>query len=452
MAAKERLPGRRPVERPGRRAGASRRGFLAGAAGLSLAPFAGYALGPDAGPGGAAVLPPGDGVAADDEAYWRAVRAQYWLPGGVVQLENGNWGVMSRPVLEAYERHTFRVNRDASYFSRREFGGELAGIRSRVAAALGVGEDEIAFARGATEVLQNLISGYRHLEPGDAVMYADADYDSMQSAMAWLRERRGVELKTIALPERASQEQLLEAYREALDAHPEVRLLLLTHLSHRHGLVLPVRRIVAMARERGVDCIVDAAHSWGQLDFRAAELGADFVGYNLHKWMGAPIGVGVMYIRRERLDAIEPYLGERAIPAGDIRARVHTGTSNYAALLAVPDALDFHRRIGGAGKAARLAYLRQYWVDRARDIPGVEILTLDDPGDHAGITSFRLRGMRSAKENIAIARRLLERHGVFTVHRTGLAGGACVRVTPGLFTTTGELDVLLRGLRDLAVT
>lgn len=427
-----------------------RRQLLRRASGASLAAIAAPALARMAPEGPVAGDVPASPLAANDEALWQTVRDQYWLPEDIVQLENGNWGVMAKTVLEAYQRHTFKVNRDASYFTRRQLWGELQPIRTQVAELLGVSEDEIAFARGATEVLQNLISGYRLLAPGDAVMFADVDYDSMQSAMAWLRERRGVAVKTLDLPERATQAQLLEVYRQALDDNPDVRLLLLTHLSHRHGMVLPVRDIVAMARERQVDCIVDAAHSWGQMDFSAADLGADFVGFNLHKWMGAPIGVGIMYIRRERLDAIAPYLGEQGVPESDIRARIHTGTSNYAALLSVPDALAFHAKVGASSKAARLAYLRRYWVERAGEIPGVEVLTLDGAGDHAGIASFRLKGERSTEGNIAIARRLLEQHGVFTVHRTGLAGGACVRVTPALFTTTADLDVLLRGLRDTA--
>lgn len=389
---------------------------------------------------------------ARDEAFWQQVRQQYWLPQGVTQLENGNWGVMAKPVLEAYQQHTFRVNRNSSYFSRRTLGAELATIREQVAATLGAAPGEIAFTRGATEVLQNLISGYRQLAPGDAVLYADTDYDSMQSAMAWLGQRRGVEVVTLQLPERASQAELLAAYRQALDANPKVRLLLLTHLSHRHGLILPVQEIVAMARTRKVDCIIDAAHSWGQIDFNVNDLQADFVGFNLHKWMGAPIGVGVMYIRKERLDAIAPYLGDTAFAEDDIRARVHTGTSNIAALLAVPDALAFHHQIGGVAKQARLRYLRDYWVQRTRDLPGMEVLTLNGPEDHAGISAFRLHGRRDSPANRTLARRLLDEHGVFTVHRDGLAGGSCVRVTPALFTSTGDLDRLVSGLTALAGT
>ncbi len=428
-----------------------RRGFVKGA--LGFAALGGAARGaaapraaaPPASPAGKSPL-----ELARHEEYWVSVRGQYDLPSAVVQLENGNWGVMAKPVLQSYQHQTLRVNRDSSYFSRRLFGREWLQIREQVAATLGAQADEIAFTRGATEALQNLISGYRRLSPGDAVMYADTDYDSMQTVMDWLPERRGVRTLKITLPERATQAALLAVYEQALKDNPDVRLLLLTHLSHRHGLILPVADIVAMAREYGVDCIVDAAHSWGQMDFDVEQLGADFVGFNLHKWMGAPLGVGVMYIRRGCVDAIEPYLGETVVTGKEILARVHTGTFNYAALLAVPDALAFHRHLGGANKAARLAHLRDYWVHRVSDVSAVETLTLDGPEDRAGITAFRLRGMRASKQNKELARQLLEEHGVFTVHRDGLAGGSCVRVTPGLFTSTDDLDQLLAAIRSIA--
>jgi len=387
---------------------------------------------------------------AHDEAFWAKIRAQFWLPEHIVQLENGNWGVMAKPVMASYQKHSFRVNRDSSYFSRREFWPEQESIRKQVAETLGASVDEITFARGATEVLQSLIGGYSGLQPGDGVMYADVDYDSMQTAMDWLTQRRQAVVEKISVPEMLSQSDILDLYRKALDDRPHIRLLLLTHVSHRHGQIVPVSGIVAMAKSRGVDCIVDAAHSWGQLDFTVEELGADFAAFNLHKWMGAPIGVGVMYIRKPRLDAIEPFMGERAFPADDIRGRIHTGTFNYAALLAVPDALAFHHRLGGANKAARLAYLRNYWVSGAREIPGVDILTADGVNDHAGISSFRIKGQASEQANIAITQRLLHEYGIFTVHRTGLNSGACVRVTPALFTVTAELDRLVVALGNIA--
>ncbi len=281
------------------------------------------------------------------------------------------------------------------------------------------------------------------------MLFADLDYDSMQSAMGWLKARRGVDVVRIALPEPASHQGLIDAYEAALKADPRVRLILLTQVSHRTGLVLPVKEIAAMARARGVDAVVDAAHAWGQMDFRLGDLGLDFVGLNGHKWIGAPLGVGVMYIRRGRVGDIDPFMGSEALGADDVSARVHSGTTNMAAFLAVPDALDFREAIGGPAVEARLRALRARWVEPALALGRYEILTPADPRLSCGITAFRRKGRVSDADNQALARELFDRFGVFTVHRAGLASGACVRVTPAIFTSADDVDRLAAALKAL---
>ena len=207
------------------------------------------------------------------------------------------------------------------------------------------------------------------------------------------------------IPEPASRENVLAAYADALDAHPRVTLLLLTHLNNKTGLIIPTKEIVGMARARGADVIVDAAHSFGQVDLRIDDIGADFVGLNLHKWLGAPVGIAVMYIRRNRLADIDRMLGDDG-PLDRIDSRMHTGTTNFATTLTVPAAMDFHDAIGGNYKAARIRYLRDRWVSAVRDVPGIEIMTPDDRDMVAGITSFRLNDRRGAVENRAIASQL----------------------------------------------
>ena len=386
------------------------------------------------------------GPAPDDEAVWARVAGEYDLPGDVVQLENGNWGAMARPVRAAYERAVARVNRDTSYYARRGMLADLAAARAAAAAELGVPPEEIAFTRNATEALKALILNYNRLSPGDAVLYADLDYDSMQACMESLGPRRGVRVRRIALPEPATRDSLIATYAEAMAAEPRLRLILLTHLGHRTGLVLPVREIAALARARGIDVIVDAAHSWQQLDFTLPDLDCDFVGLNGHKWLGAPLGIGILHIRRPMLARIDRDPAEDADGADTVMARIHTGTLDYAAWLTVPDALTFQHRIERAARAARLRALRDRWVTRARAIPGISVLTPDDPALHGAITAFRVDGVTDAAGNAAIARRLLERHRIFTVHRTGPAKGACIRVTPSLFTSMADIDRLADAL------
>ena len=383
---------------------------------------------------------------ARDEAHWAQIAGQDDVTRDVIQLENGNWGMMAKPVLAAYETAIARVNRDTSYYARRGMGADLRGVRARVAAFAGLRPDELVFTRNATEALKALIAGYNRLKPGDALLIADLDYDSMQAAMAARARQSGAELVRIALPEPATHQALIDAYSAAFDAHPRMRLALVTHVSHRTGLVLPVREIVALARARGIDVIVDAAHSWGQIDFTLAEIGADFIGVNLHKWIGAPLGVGAMVLRRDRLDAIDPDPGDEGDHGDSIDARIHTGTPDYAALLTVPAALDFQASIGGPAREARLRALRDHWAEGLRDLDGLQVLTPADPRLHVGITSFRVRGRTSVEDNIAVARALLDDHRIFAVHRAGVAAGACVRITPALFNSMADMEALRRAL------
>ena len=385
-----------------------------------------------------------------DSAYWQSVRSLYQVTDQIVNLENGYWGIMAEPVRREYAAWTDRINRENSFYARSSFGRDMDPIRAQLAQAVGCSVEEIAFTRGATEALQLLISGYNKLKPGDSVIYADLDYDSMQYAMNWLKDRRGVDVVRFALPEPASRANVLQAYEQVLAANPKARLLMLTHLSHRTGLVIPVAEFSALARARGVDVSVDVAHSWGQIDFKVSELGADFVGFNLHKWIGAPLGCGFLYIRKDRLPDIDRAYGDEDFPATDIRSRVHTGTYNFAAFLALPAALRLHLQIGAAAKNARLRHLRDRWVTRVRGHKGIEVLAPDEPGMYAGITSFRLSGKTSAADNNAIVSALRDQHGIFTVRRAGVAKGQCIRVSPALFTPPAAVDRLATALLALA--
>lgn len=391
-----------------------------------------------------------DSSLARDEGYWASIAAQYDVTGDVVQLENGNWGVMARPVLAAYQRMVERVNRENSFYARRGMGSDLAAVRERVAGFLAVDVEEIVFTRNATEALKGLIGGYNRVRPGDTALYADLDYGSMQASLVAAMERRGARAIRVDLPEPATHDNVIAAYADAMSRHPQTRLILLTHISHRSGLMIPVREIAAMARMRGVDVIVDVAHSLGQVDFAIPALGADFVGLNLHKWIGAPLGVGAAYIRKGRVPAIDPDIADEDKGSGAITSRVHTGTVDFAALLTVPEALSFQERIGGPLREARLRALRDEWVEAVRGNPRIQVLTPDDHRMHGGITSFRLSRRTSAEDNVALAARLLTEFGIFTVHRTGMASGACVRVTPALFNSMEDVRTLAAALNEIA--
>jgi selenocysteine lyase/cysteine desulfurase len=377
----------------------------------------------------------------------------YDVEPGVHNLENGYWGVMPRIVAEAYARHSLEVNRVNSIWARGVLGGGAGPeggereARAAIARQVGCSPEEIAITRSGSDGLQALIANYRNVKAGDAVIHCDLDYDAMIAAMDWLGDHRGAQVVRFAMPEPATTANILAAYDEVLRRTPNAKLLLVTQVSNRTGLVTPVREIVAMARRRGVDAIVDAAHGVACIDFQLDDLGADFVGWSAHKWTAAPLGTGAMYIRKGRLGDIDVAYDDHDIPADDIRARVPAGTVNFAAVLTIPTAVDFHFAVGAAAKEGRLRGLRDRWVAAVRDLANVEICVPDDPARYCAITSFRLAGMRTDEDAQRVQRRLFEAHRVHTVWRKGVERGPVIRVTPGLYSTEGDVDALVAALR-----
>ena len=386
---------------------------------------------------------------ARDESFWRTFADRYDVQPGPINLENGYFGRMSRTVVEEYQRNIELINRSNSVYVRQRFeASDGLKIRARVAGLIDVPADAVALTRNASDGLQSLIRNYNRLQPGDQVLVCDLEYDTVKGAMRWLARHRGVEVIEIEHRHPASFDSLLTTYREAFERYPRLKLMALTHVTHRTGLVMPVKAIAAAAREHGVDVILDGAHALGQLAFDLEELGIAFAAYNLHKWIGAPLTLGFLYIAPERLGDIDPDMGEMHFPITDIRARMPYSTPNIPALLTLPLVLEEHWAMGGAAaKGARLNYLRNLWVRAARELPGIEVLTPDDPRLYCGITSMRFTAHNDQQ---SMVERLLNDYNLFTVVRSGAACGPCIRITPGLTTTAADMAQLITALTELS--
>jgi len=385
---------------------------------------------------------------ARDEAFWQTFADRYDLQPGPINLENGYFGRMSRTVVEEYQRNIELINRSNSVYVRQRFEqGDSLKIRAQLAGLIGVPAESVALTSNATDGLQSLIRNYNRLQPGDQVLICDLEYDTVKGAMRWLAQQRGVEVIEIDHVHPASFDSLLTTYREAFARHPRLKLMALTHVTHRTGLVMPVQAIAAAAKEHGIDVILDGAHALGQLEFDLDELGIAFAAYNLHKWIGAPLTLGFLYIAPERLADIDPDMGEMHFPVTDIRARTPHSTPNIPALLTLPLVLEEHWAMGGsAAKGARLNYLRNLWVRAVREHAGIEVMTPDDPRLYCGITSMRFTAHADQQ---AMAERLLSDYNLFTVVRNGAATGPCIRITPGLTSTAADINLLATALTEL---
>ena len=384
---------------------------------------------------------------ADNEHHWHTIAQRYELEPGPINLENGYFGRMSRAVQAHYLEHVAFINRSNSVYVRQRFEqGENLEIRRQLAELISVDPESVAFTRNATEALQSLIRNYNRLQPGDQVLISDLEYDTVKGAMRWLAGVRGVEVIELSHAHPASFDSLMQTYRDAFTQYPRLKLMALTHVTHRTGLVMPVEAIAKAAREHDVDVVLDGAHALGQIDFNLAELGIQFAGFNLHKWIGAPLTLGFLYIAPERLADIDPDMGEFHYPFSDVRARTSYSTPNFPALMTLPLVFEEHRALGGsAAKGARVNYLRDLWVSQVRPLEGIEVLTSDDPRLYCGITAFKFVG----RDQQAMADQMLKDYNLFTTIRVGAAFGTCIRVTPGLVTSAGDINVLVHAITEL---
>lgn len=425
-----------------------RRQFLTGA---GAAPFAAL-LGNDAARASAPVSEVGSVASGIASLPIPANLAElYDVDRAIVNFDAGYYGAMTKPVHAAYVERLAWANRFNSTFLRGALSDanpdtEIDKVRSAVANLIGASLDEIALTSGGTEGLYSLIVNYRLIQPGDAVIYCDVDYDEMQYAMNYLERSRGAQVVRFSLPEPYTRANVLAAYEKVLKDTPRAKLLLLTHVSNRNGLVPPVAEIAAMAKARGVDVILDSAHAVGAIPFKVADTSVDFIGFSLHKWVAAPLGTGAIWIRKQRQVDIQPWLGNGVYAADDIQSRSTTGTVDFAARLTIPTAIAMHERIGGVRKQAHLQQLRDYWVDRARAISGVEIMLPPEKDNYVAISSFRLPGMKTMEQAKRASKLFLQKYRLLVVAKSGLDSGAVLRVTPALFNTHAELDRLVAAI------
>ena len=386
---------------------------------------------------------------ARDEHFWHAIAQRYDVAPGPINLENGYFGRMTRGVAQDYERQVDFINRSNAVHVRQRFDNtQNLEIRDQLANMLKVSPASIALTNRASDALQSLIRNYKGLQPGDQLLICDLEYHSVEYAMRWVAQQRGLDVIEITHAHPATYESLLNSYREAFAQNPRIKLMALTHVTHRTGLVMPVQAIIELAREHGVEVILDGAHALGQIEFDLPAMGVAFAGFNLHKWIGAPLTLGFMYIDPQRLADIEPDMGSQHYPEPDIRNRAPYGTPNIPAWLTLPKVLQEHIDLGGAPvKGARLKYLRDLWVSEARRLPGIEVLTPDDPRLYCAITSMRFTHVDDQQPMVE---RLLKDYNLLTVARNGSACGSCIRITVGMATTLDDIHQLIRALREMA--
>ena len=372
-------------------------------------------------------------AAATDEAFWRLVREAFAVDPGIVNLNNGGVSPAPEGVLASQLRRLAAANRAPAHTLWRVQAPEREEVRRQLAGAFGCDVEELALTRNTTEGMVTVQLGLE-LVPGDEVLTTSQDYHRMIAAFCQRERRDGVVLRQVVLPPPGDGDNaVVEAFSESIT--PRTRLIVMCHVINLTGRILPVADVVRAARRRGVPVAVDGAHAFANIPFSHGDLGCDLYAASLHKWLCAPVGTGLLYVRRELIPRIWPLLGARQELDSDIRKFEEIGTHPEAAVLAIPDALAFHRAIGARRKHARLLHLRDRWARRLAENPRVRLLTDLRPGAAIGLATFAADGIEPRE----LVTELWQRHRILVaaIDHPEVRG---VRVSPSVYTSVDELD------------
>ncbi len=373
-----------------------------------------------------------------DEQYWAPIQRAFTVDRSLVNLNNGGCSPAPLVAQEAQKRHLDFMNQmppPHALWAVQEKRAE--GVRSRLARHFEVDAEEIALTRNASEGLQILQFGL-DLRAGDEVLCTTHDYPRMLNTFKQRERREGIRLVQFQIPVPAEDDdEIVRLYESAIT--DRTRMILVSHVVFLTGQILPVKRIAALGRKHGIPVIIDGAHALAHFDFTLGELECDFYATSLHKWLCAPIGNGLLYVRKERIKDVWPLMAATEAEEDNIRKFEQIGTHPEAQTLATAESLTLHQAIGPANKQARFVYLRDRWANRLLKNDRVRLYTSQKPGFACCIATFGVDGMDMGE----LRGMLWNKHRILTTtvgFPTGDADVSGIRVSPSVYTTLEEID------------
>ncbi|MET0299795.1 MAG: aminotransferase class V-fold PLP-dependent enzyme [Flavitalea sp.] len=379
---------------------------------------------------------------AEDEDYWSIIQQGFTVNPNILNFNNGGVSPSPRVVQDAVERYNKFSNEAPSYFMWRILDQGREPLREKLAELAGCDPEEIAINRNATEALNTVIFGLDFAK-GDEVIGTKQDYPNMINAWKQRAQREGIVYTQVDLDlPSENDDQIVSKFEKAIT--PKTKLIHITHVINWIGQILPVKKISQMAHKRGIEVIVDGAHSFALLDFKVPDLECDYFGTSLHKFLSAPIGSGMLWIKKEKIEKVWPLVCNDRPRSGDIRKFETLGTRSFPIEQGIGEAINFHNGIGSARKEARIRYLKDYWASRAKEIPRVKIHTSLKREYSCAICGVSVEGMSIAELDSALFTK-------YKIHTTPVVWEKIqvVRVTPHVYTSIKDVQKLVKALQEL---
>ncbi len=380
---------------------------------------------------------------AMDEDYWSEIQRAFSVTRGIINLNNGGVSPSPRIVTEAFVRYTWQQEDATAYTMWQILEPQSETIRAGLAELFGCDKEEIAITRNASESLEILQMGM-DFKPGDEILTTTQDYPRMLTTFRQRELREGIVLKLIKIPiPPKNLNEITDAFARAITKR--TKLILISHMVNITGQIVPVKAICELAKSKGIEVVVDGAHTFAHLDFKQEDLGCDYFGTSLHKWLFAPKGTGLLFVKKDKIEKIWPLMAAEKKQATDIRKFEEIGTHSAAMRLAIGEAILFHHGIGPNRKEARLRYLSRYWMNALKNLPNVRFHTSYDDDQSCGLATVEIVGI----EPPAITSYLMDKHKIFTtaIVHDEFRGN---RITPNVYTSLYELDRFVEAMRDIA--
>ncbi len=386
-------------------------------------------------------LPPE--TSATDEDFWNYIRECFTVNATIINLNNGGVSPQPKVVQDAHIRHYEFCNQGPSYFMWRTLDLGREPLRGKLAELAGCSAEEIAINRNSTEGLNTIIFGLT-LKAGDEVVLSKYDYPNMMNAWKQREKREGIKLVWIDLKMPMENDaEIIAAYTNAITA--KTKIVHITHMINWTGQLVPARAIADVAHAKGCEVICDIAHSFSQIDFKIPDLGCDYAAASLHKWLHAPFGSGMLYIKKEKIKNIWPLLSAAEPDSGDIRKFESLGTRSFASEMAIANAAEFNQMVGIKRKEARLRYLKDYWVNKVKDLPGIKFYTSQKPQYSCALFNVGFEGWKGS--DIEAQLFIKKKVHVVAIEYEKING---VRVTPSVYNSLSDLDRLVEGLTEIS--
>ena len=379
-----------------------------------------------------------------DEKYWNDVANMYRQNINFINLESGYFSPSPESVKNYWVDFVNEINESPSYYMRTRQTEMREKVRNKLANYAGIQSDELVLTRNTTESMNIIIQGIK-LDKGDEILRTNLEYPNIIQALDMRERRFGTKVRIVDVPiHPKNQQEIVDKVISAVNK--KTKIILISHMVFLNGQVFPVKEVCAKARELGLETIVDGAHSFSHVDMDISEIGCDYYASSLHKWLGAPLGNGLLYVKKGNVNRLWPLYGDTAYEDDNIMKLEHLGTRPCSDQNGIIPAIDFNLEIGKKEKSKRLKFLQMRWASELKENKNIILNTPLEEGQSYGIANVGVKNLPPSK----LADKLFDDHNIFTVPIDDDRGIRGVRVSPNLYSTVEDIDKFIEAMLKIA--